>query len=105
MFLRMLVHLSPCNPGIQSPGVHVHVYTVQLDLFFHHCMTTKIFFLILPRLKCRDEQLLHLNNKNQNLDEEVMSLRMQLRREEEKCKRLVDFNKQIAEDRDQFKDR
>lgn len=63
------------------------------------------FFLILPRLKCRDEQLLHLNNKYQNLDEEVMSLRMQLRREEEKCKRLVDSNKQVAEDRDQFKDR
>lgn len=60
---------------------------------------------IYAELKCRDEQLLHLNNKNKNLDEEVMSLRMQLRREEEKCKRLVDLNKQVAEDRDQFKDR
>lgn len=81
------------------------VYTVELDLFFHHCMTIKVLFLILPRLNRRDEQLHHFNNEYKKLNEEVMNLRMELGREKEKCKKLEDSNKHLAEDRDQFKDR
>lgn len=81
------------------------VYTVELDLFFHHCMTIKVLYLILPRLNRRDEQLHHFNNEYKKLNEEVMNLRMELGREKEKCKKLEDSNKHLAEDRDQFKDR
>lgn len=81
------------------------IYTVELDLLFHHCITTKILFLFLLRLNRRDEQLHHLNNDCKKLNEEVMNLRMELGREKEKCKKLEDSNKHLAEDRDQFKDR
>lgn len=81
------------------------IYTVELDLFFHHCMTIKVLYLILPRLNRRDEQLHHFNNEYKKLNEEVMNLRMELGREKEKCKKLEDSNKHLAEDRDQFKDR
>uniref|UniRef100_K1PUQ4 Uncharacterized protein n=1 Tax=Magallana gigas TaxID=29159 RepID=K1PUQ4_MAGGI len=61
-----------------------------------------IFNQILNR---RDEQLHHFNNEYKKLNEEVMNLRMELGREKEKCKKLEDSNKHLAEDRDQFKDR
>lgn len=65
----------------------------------------KSFVFILPRLNRRDEQLHHLGNDYKKLNEEVMNLRMELGREKEKCKKLEDSNKHLAEDRDQFKDR
>lgn len=73
---------------------------------FSICSTTNVKFnSTYCRLRVRDEEYLHLKKENEKYRDEVMGLRMQIRREEENYNKLADLNKQLAEDRDQFKDR
>jgi hypothetical protein len=59
----------------------------------------------LYRLRVRDEEFLRLQNEYYKVEQNVGALHGQVKMEQEKYKNLEDVNKQIAEERDEFKDR